>query len=97
VGPASWKLAATGLTARAERDYICIRPAVHFQPGGSGHVRGLPGDYTVWVWDAARGREMFHSGKHAHPISAVALCASKHLVASASWDATVLIWRLSGS
>src|SRR5262249_46052105 len=47
----------------------------------------------VTIWDAASGRKRLSFPAHANHVRSVAFSPDGHLLATASWDGTVKVWR----
>ena len=58
-----------------------------------GNIRTGDGDTSVQVWDAFKGHKVVTYSGHQKMVNSVAWAKEGPLIASASWDITVQVWR----
>jgi WD40 repeat protein/serine/threonine protein kinase len=68
-----------------------VAHAVAFSPDGRDLVAGFH-DGTVWVWDAATGRERWVRRGHLASVRGLAYAPDGRRLASSSWDGTLKAW-----
>ncbi len=59
-----------------------------------GRIASGADDFSVWVWDGATGHEL---GRHLGKVTDLAVSPDGALLASASWDGTIILWPLNGT
>jgi cytochrome c len=90
-----WRVANGSLVATLPGNGFSIN-ALAFAPNG--RLLSASSDKTVRVWDAGQRREIFRYGGREHPVLALALASDDRdgmLVASATSEGTVDLWRLA--
>jgi WD40 repeat protein len=89
-----WDVRAGRKLRSIEAHKECVG-AVAFSPGGryllSGEGR-LAGEDSIRVWDASTGAEVARFEGHRGPVVSLAFSPDGKLLASASEDATALVW-----